>query len=129
VRTHLIRILVLFACMAVPLTVSAQSVTLYVSVSPTTVVAGEWAAVSGVVVNNSSSKVRLTVTFTAMDPCGTKTDLGYSRLALDPGQSQLVTTAYATKSSSCHGTHFVTISTGGKGGSTPISATTNLEVT
>ena len=114
----------------VPLPAKAQSsgTTLYVSVSPTTVMAGDWAAVSAAVINNSTSKVRMTVTFSAVDPCGTKTDLGYNRLALGPGQSVLVTTSYPTKKTSCRGTHVVTISTAGKGGDPGVSASANLEV-
>src|ERR1041385_6500765 len=88
-----------------PVTTQAAGMDMYVSVSPTSVVAGEWAAVSGVVVNNSGSRVRMTVTFTAVDPCGTTTDLGYNRLVLMPGQSVLVTTAYPTSASACRGTH------------------------
>jgi hypothetical protein len=122
--------LVVMSMVLVPAPVSAQSAgtNLFISVSPTTVVAGEWAGVSAVVLNNSTSKLRITVTFAAYDPCGTKTDLGYNRLALAPGQSVLVTTAYPTKGSSCRGTHAVTISTGGKGGNAGISATAYLEV-
>jgi len=119
--------LVLGSMILVPAPVGAQSgTTLYISVSPTSVVAGEWAGVSTVVINNSSSRLRTTVTFTAYDPCGTKTDLGYNRLALAPGQSVLVTTAYPTKASMCRGSHTVTASIGGKSGAT--SASTILEV-
>jgi hypothetical protein len=131
-RHYVLNVVILFACLSFLPSIStahASDVTLYVSVSPTTVVAGEWASVSGVVVNNTAAKVRLTVTFQAVDTCGTKTDLGYNRLALEPGQSVLVTTAYATKAASCRGTHVITFSTGGKGGSTAISAAANLEVT
>ncbi|HLA12262.1 MAG TPA: hypothetical protein VJ023_16865 [Pyrinomonadaceae bacterium] len=122
--------LVLFSMVMVPAPVRAQSsgTNLFVSVNPTTVSAGEWAGVSGVVINDSTVKVRITVTFTAYDPCGTKTDLGYNRLALGPGQSVLVTTAYPTKASSCRGTHSVTMSTGGRKGSPGASATAYLEV-
>ena len=113
----------------VPLPVNAQSSTeLRISVSPTTVTAGEWAGVTAVVINNSSAKARFTVTFTAIDPCGTKVSLGYNRLALAAGQSVLVTTAYPTKADACRGTHSVTISTGGKGGNLGTSATAYLEV-
>ena len=113
----------------VPTEVRAQSeVTLFISVNPTTVMAGEWSGVSGVVVNNTSAKLRVTVTFSAVDPCGTKTDLGYNRLALGPQQSVLVTTAYPTKASTCRGTNIVTISTAGKGGDPGTSASANLEV-
>jgi hypothetical protein len=111
-----------------PAPVDASSgVSLSVSVSPTSVLAGEWAGVSGIVVNNTSSKLRTTVTFTAYDSCGTKTDLGYNRLALAPGQSVLITTAYPTKTSACRGDATVTMSMGGKGG-TDSSVSATLQV-
>jgi hypothetical protein len=82
-----------------------------------------------VVMNDSTSKIRITVTFSAMDPCGTGTNLGYNRLVLAPGQQVLITTAYPT--TSCLGTHTVTISTGGgsgKNSSAGVSATAYLTV-
>jgi len=133
VRRDLISSILAMVCLTlvlVPLPVKAQSAasaTLYISVNPTTVVAGEWAGVSAVVINNSGAKLRTTVTFKAVDPCGTVTDLGYNRLALAPGQSVLVTTAYPTKANSCRGTHAVTVTAGGTKSLGP-SATTYLEV-
>ncbi len=132
-RNYLIKTLMVIICTAVtvvPVPVRAQSsgTTLYISVSPTTVLAGEWAGISGVVINNSTAKLRTTATFYAVDPCGTKTDLGYNRLSLDPGQSVLITTSYPTKKTSCRGTHIVTISTAGKGGDPGVNASANLEV-
>jgi hypothetical protein len=107
--------LILVSMVLVPAPVNAQSpITVYVNVSPTSVLAGEWASVSGVVINNSNSKQRVTITFSAVDTCGTKTDLGYNRLALGSGQSVLVTTAYPTKASACRGIHTVTASISGK---------------
>jgi len=130
-RIHLVKCVILIAALMFPaIVIKAQSAdtSLFISLSPTTVTAGEWSGVSGIVINNTSAKVRLTVTFSAVDPCGTKTDLGYNRLALNPGQSVLITTAYPTKATSCRGTHVVTISTGGKSGAPAISASANLEV-
>lgn len=132
-RNYLVRSALVIICTAltlVPFPVKAQSsgTTLYISVSPTTVLAGEWAGVSGVVINNSTAKDRLTVTFSAVDPCGTVTALGYNRLALSPGQSVLVTTSYATKKTACRGTHVVSISTGGKGADSGVTATASLQV-
>ena len=110
----------------VPAPVKAQSGTaLYISVNPTTIPATGWAGVTGVVINDSAAKIRITVTFTAMDPCGTETRLGYNRLVLGPGQQVLVTTAYPT--TSCLGVHTVTISTGG-GKTAGVSATAYLTV-
>ena len=103
-------VLLPFAMTLVPAPVSAAGVNLTVTVSPTSVLAGEWAGVSGIVVNNSTAKIKTTVTFSAVDSCGTKTDLGYNRLMLAAGQSVLITTAYPTNASACRGTHTITMS-------------------
>jgi hypothetical protein len=101
-----------------PAGAQTSSTGLYVAVNPTTVLAGEWAGVAAIISNNSSGKARITVTFTAVSPCGVKMDLGYNRLALAPGQSVQVTTAYAVPSDACRGMHeiIVTANSGGKGG-------------
>jgi len=117
--------LILVSMTLVPAPVSAAGVNLTVTVSPTSVLAGEWAGVSGIVVNNSTAKIKTTVTFSAVDSCGTKTDLGYNRLMLAAGQSVLITTAYPTSASACRGTHTITMTMAGRGGG---SATTTLEV-
>jgi hypothetical protein len=127
-RNHYIKSMLALTCLTlvlVPMPVQAAGPTMYITVSPTSVLAGEWAGVSAVIVNSSSAKLRVTVTFSAVDTCGTKMDLGYNRLALAGGQSVLITTAYPTSASACRGTHVVTVSTGGKTGA---SASTNLEV-
>ena len=113
---------------SISLPVKAQSTSLYISLNPTTVLAGEWSRVSAVVINESTAKVRATVTFVAVDPCGTQTTLGYNRLALAAGEQVLITTAYPTKAGSCRGPHSVTISTDGKGGAQGTSATAYLQV-
>ena len=118
----------------IPLPVNAQTsgLNLYISLNPTTVLAGEWARVTTVVINNSGTSVRTTVTFSAVDTCGTKVSLGYNKLALGPGEQVLITTAYATSPDACRGTHVVTASAGGGGkgktASTGTIATANLEV-
>jgi hypothetical protein len=134
-RNYLMKSLLALACLALvvaPMPVKAAGAGMWITVSPTSVLAGEWAGVSAVISNNSSSKMRVTVTFSAVDTCGTKMDLGYNRLALAAGQSVLVTTAYPTSSTACRGMHTVTVSSGGsgggKGGSTGASASAYLEV-
>ena len=132
-RNYFVKGALALACLALvlvpaPVKTQAAGMEMYMSVSPTAVAAGEWAGVSAVVMNNSESKMRVTVSFSAVDPCGTKMDLGYNRLALAPGQSVLVTTAYPTNPDACRGTHTVSISTGGKGKVGPASASANLEV-
>ena len=130
-RNYLMKSLLALACLAlvvVPMPVKAAGANMWITVSPTSVLAGEWAGVSAVIVNSSSSKLRVTVTFSAVDTCGTKMDLGYNRLALAAGQSVLVTTAYPTSASACRGMHTVSVSTGGKGGNTGATATAYLEV-
>jgi hypothetical protein len=121
--------------MLTPMPVNAQTsgLNLYVSLNPTTVLAGEWARVTGVVINNSASSAKITVTFSAVDPCGTKMSLGYNRLSLGPGEQVLITTAYPTSPDACRGTHVVTMSTGGSTGkgktaSAGTTASANLEV-
>src|SRR5258705_11063745 len=113
-RNHYIKsmlALTFLTLVLVPMPVQAAGPTMYITVSPTAVLAGEWAGVSAVVINSSSAKLRVTVTFSAVDTCGTKMDLGYNRLALAPGQSVLVTTAYPTSASACRGSHAVNVST------------------
>jgi hypothetical protein len=117
-RNYLTKSLLALACLTmvlVPAPVKAVSagMDMYMSVNPTGVLAGEWAGVSAVISNTSASKERVTVTFKAVDPCGNEMDLGYNRLALAPGQSVLVTTAYPTSASACRGMHTITMSTGG----------------
>jgi hypothetical protein len=131
-RNYMMKSFLALACLAlvlVPMPVKASS-DMYISVNPTTVLAGEWARVTGVVMNNSSRSVKTTVTFTAVDPCGTEMNLGFNRLSLAPGEQVLITTSYPTSSNACHGTHTVTMSSGGKGkNSAPVpGATAYLEV-
>ena len=124
--------LICLTMVLVPAPVKAQtSANLYISLNPTSVLAGEWARVTTVVMNNSSSGLKTTVTFTAVDTCGTKTSLGYNRLSLAAGEQVLITTAYPTSPEACRGTHVVTASLGGgkgKAASTGATATANLEV-
>jgi len=132
-RNYLMKSALVVACLGLvlvpaPVTTRAAGMDMYISVSPTSVLAGEWAGVSAVVINNSSSKMRMTVTFVAVDPCGSTMDLGYNRLALAPGQSVLVTTAYPTSANSCRGMHTVSVSTAGKGRNAGVSANAYLEV-
>ena len=129
-RKYLLTSVLALACVAlvaVPMPVNAAA-DMYISVNPTTVLAGEWARVTGVVINNSTSRVRVTVKFTATDSCGTTMDLGYNRLALNAGEQVLITTAYPTSANACRGTHAVTMSAGGKGKASTTGATAYLEV-
>ena len=133
---NLIKSVLMVVCLTmvlVPAPVKAQSsASLYISLNPTTVLAGEWARVTTVVINNSSSGLKTTVTFTAVDPCGTKTSLGYNRLSLAAGEQVLITTAYPTSPDACRGTHVVTAAIGGGGkgrtASSAVTASANLEV-
>jgi hypothetical protein len=133
-RNYFTKSLLALACltmilMPAPMNAQSAGMGMYISVNPTAVLAGEWAGVSAVVTNSSSSKERITVTFKAVDPCGNEMDLGYNRLALAPGQSVLVTTAYPTSASACRGMHTITISTGnGRKNSSGSNASAYLEV-
>jgi hypothetical protein len=132
-RNHLIKSFLALTCLAlvlVPMPVNA-SADMYISVNPTTVLAGEWARVTGVVMNNSTRSLKATITFTAVDPCGTQMSLGYNRLSLAPGEQVLITTSYPTSPDACKGTHAVIMSSGAAKGknSAPVpGATAYLEV-
>ena len=137
-RTNLIRAILATTCLAVvliPLPVSAQSdVGLSISTSSTTVNRGSGVGISGLVTNNTSSKMRLTVSISAFSPCGTETAFGEAKISLDAGKSVYLSVYYSIPPDACTGTYAVTISgDSGKGGraanSTPApSATTYVQV-
>ena len=99
----------------VPLPTKAQgsSVGLSIRVSPTTTAPGTTVGVIGYVTNNTGKKMRTTVTFTSLAPCGLETSIGYHRVALNPGQTMMITATYPLASDACVGPYTVTISAGG----------------
>jgi len=120
-RNHLIKSVVAAICLAmvlVPAPVTAQSSDLGLSirVTPTLTAPGTTVGVVAMVTNNTSSKVRTTVTFTSLSPCGVTTGIGYNRLTLNPGQTVMVTTTYPIAPDACIGQYAVSISAKSGGG-------------
>lgn len=129
--TKSVMALIFLTLLAVSLPARAQTsdVGLSIRVNPTTGIAGGTVGVFGVVTNNTSSKLRTTVTFTSKSPCGLETNIGYSKIALNPGQAIQVTVSYVLAPDACPGQYAITISSssGGKN-STGNSATAYLTV-
>jgi hypothetical protein len=123
--------LIFLTLLAVSVPVRAQSsdVGLSIRVNPTTSTAGGTVGVFAVVTNNTSSKLRTTVTLASTSACGVQTNIGYSKLALNPGQAIQVTVSYVLAPDACAGQDAITISSssGGKN-STGSSATAYLTV-
>jgi hypothetical protein len=110
---------------SVPAPVNAQSsVGLTISVNPGTTTPGGTVGVFSFVTNNTGSKLRTTVTVSSLSPCGIQDNIGYNRLALNPGQTVQVTVSYPLAPNACKGTYAVTISAGGSKSSPPSSAAT-----
>src|SRR5262249_31653827 len=113
-RNNLIKSVVTAICftmLLVPAPVTAQSsgLGLSVKVSPTAVSPGSTVGVIAVVANNSSSKIRTTVTFTSVSPCGEVTSIGYHRVSLDPGAGMIVTTTYPIPPDACLGMYEISV--------------------
>ena len=114
---------------SVPAPVSAQSaVGLSISVTPSTTTPGGTVGVFSFVTNNTGSKLRTTVTVSSLSACGIQDNIGYNRLALNPGQTVQVTVSYPIAPNACKGTYAVTISAGGSKNSPGQSATAYLVV-
>ena len=102
----------LTACLtlvSLPSAVRAQSsgTALSVRVNPTIASAGTTVGVFGVITNTTSSKMRTTVTLTAVSPCGIETNLGSTRLALNSGQSMQITVSYPLAPDACLGMYTI----------------------
>ena len=98
----------------VPAPVQAQSsdVGLSIRVTPTTTAPGTTVGIISYITNNTSKKMRTTVNFTSLSPCGIETSIGNNRLALNPGQTMMVTATYPLAADSCLGSYTVSITTG-----------------
>ena len=120
-RKFLLRSVLTLACLtivSVPLPVSAQSpeVGLSIRTSSSTVVRGSGVAIFGLVTNNTSSKMRVTVALSSLSPCGSETSLGEARLSLDAGKSVALSSYYPIAADACTGMYSVTITAdSGKG--------------
>ena len=141
-RNYLIKRFLALACLAlvlVPVPGRAQNVdksaalssacsALTISTNTSAIHPGDGAGVFAVVTNCSTSKARLTVTFTALAPCGVEYSLGYNRIALNPGQSIMVTTVFNAPPEACLGVYAISVNaTSGKNAPTS-SATTYITV-
>ena len=108
---------ILLSMVLVPMPVKAADLGMTLRVTPSTTTPGTTVGVVGVLTNNTSSKVRTTVTFTSVDPCGVETAIGYNRLQLDPGFSIIVTATYPIPADACKGTYTITMTAKTSGGS------------
>ena len=107
----------------------SSDVGLSIRVNPTTTAPGNTVGVFAFVTNNTTSKLRTTVTLTATSPCKLQTNLGTNRLALNPGQTVQVTVSYPVASDVCVGTQVIAISADAGGKNSALSsATTSLTV-
>jgi len=134
-RSYLIKGVLLFVCTTLvsisePAKAQASDVGLSIRVNPTTVTAGGTVGVFALVTNNTGNKLRTTVTFTSVSPCGTETNLGYNKLALNPGQTVQVTVSYPLSPDACVGLYTVSItaSSGAKNSTGGTSSSTYLTV-
>jgi hypothetical protein len=121
-RNYIIKSFLALAClalMAVPLPVNAQSsqVGLSIATSASTVARGGGVAVFGLVTNNTSTRMRVTVSLSSFSPCGVETSLGGGRLSLEPGRSIAVSSYYPVAADACTGVYAVTISAESEKGS------------
>ena len=131
-RNYLLRSVAAVICLTmilVPAPVTAQSsdVGLTIMVSPTTTNPGTTVGVISTVTNNSSSKMRTTVTFTSLSPCGITTSIGYNRVSLNPGQTIIVTATYPIAPDACLGAYEISVAakTGGGGKNSTAAATSS----
>jgi len=129
-RNYLTKGVVTAICLAmvlVPAPVRAQGsdLGLTIRVSPSTTAPGTTVGVISTVTNNSSSKIRTTVTFTSLSPCGDETSIGYNRMSLNPGQTLIVTVTYPIAADACVGMYEISIAakTGGGGKNATAAAT------
>ena len=120
-KNHLLRSIMMLACLSlllVPGPANAQTSPVYltIKVNPTTITAGSTVGVIATIGNNTTKKMRATVTITSLSPCGVLTQIGYHKVALNPGQGIMVTVPYPTDPDGCRGTY--TISANASGAST-----------
>jgi hypothetical protein len=81
-----------------------------IGVSPSTTSPGSMVGEFALVTNCSSSRVRTTVTFSSMSPCGVKSVCGSHKLVLDPNEAIQVTCSWPIPTDACLGLYTVTIS-------------------
>ncbi len=126
--SYLLKAIFAFACLSltlVPVPVVAQSsdIGLSISLNQSTMSPGGTVGVFARVTNNTSSKIRTTVTFKSLSPCGIETQLGYNRLALNPGQTIQVTVSYPIPPDACPGSYEISVSASSGGKNSASSST------
>ena len=114
-RNYLLKGVLALACLtlvSMPLPVNAQSSDLGLSIgtSSATATRGGGVAVFGLVTNNTSSKMRATVSLSSLSSCGAETSLGEQTVSLDPGKSVALSVYYPIAANACVGMYAVTIS-------------------
>jgi len=129
-KSFLLLTFIAFVLVPLPLRAQSSDMGMTIRVNPTTSSPGGTVGVFSVVTNNTNSKLRTTVTLSSLSPCGTETTIGYTRLALNPGQSMQVTVSYPLPPDACLGTYTVSISakSGGKNSSATVSTSAYLTV-
>ncbi|SRR5438876_1968705 len=119
-------------CLTLFLAISGRGQTSDVGITlrlnPTTVAPGGTVGVFALVTNNTSAKLRTTVTFTSLSACGIQSNIGYSKLALNPGQSIQVTVSYPIATDACLGQYTVTATATSGAKSAPSSASATFTV-
>ena len=113
-RNYLIIGVLALACLtlvSVPLPVNAQSpdTGLSIGTSSSTVARGGGVAIFALVTNNTTSKMRVTVSISAFSPCGTETSFGEQRLSLDPAKGVALSVYYPVPRDACPGMYAITI--------------------
>ena len=128
-RSYLSKVFVALACLvliAMPLAVGAQSsdIGLSLRVMPGTTSPGTNVAVTGLVTNNTSKKMRTTLMLNSLAPCGEEWVIGSVKVALEPGQTKFVSVAYSLPPDACLGMYSITMSAEMNGGKNSVSAAT-----
>ncbi len=129
-RNYLIKAVLTLACLAlvsvpVPVTAQTSDVGLSIKVLPETTNPGKTVTLASLVTNNTSRKMRTTLTFTSLSACGTEAIIGYTRLALEPGQTKFVSGSYTVPADACLGMYTITISGDSGGGKNSAAASTS----
>jgi len=93
-----------------------------IGTSPAVTSPGSMVGEFALVTNCSSSRVRTTVTFSSMSPCGIKSVCGSHKLVLDPNEAIQVTCSWPVPTDACLGLYTVSISAGsGQSASTTLT--------
>lgn len=116
-RRNFVSSIMMLVCLTLvlvpPAKAQGSSVGLSIRVTPTTTAPGTTVGVIGYVTNMTNKKMRATVTFTSLSPCGIETQIGYNRVALSPGQTMMITATYPIAADACLGPYTISINASG----------------